>query len=60
MPVPRTLLTILAVVAMSGCDRGTIVPKPAPKIADRPLVPAPVKPFDMGRPDLVMLVTLNW
>ena len=53
----RILLTILAVVAMAGCDGWFVRPQPAPKLADRPFVPASVKPFDMGRPDLVLLVT---
>jgi len=55
--VRRDLLTILAVVALSGCDGRTVRPKPAPNLADRPLVPARVKRFAMGRPDLVLLVT---
>jgi len=55
--VRRTLLTILAVAAMSGCDEWTVRPKPAPKLADRPFTAASVKPFAMGRPDLVLLVT---
>lgn len=53
----RDLLTILAVVTLSGCDGWTVRPKPAPNLADRPLTPARVKPFAMGRPDLVLLVT---
>ncbi len=47
----------LIVAAIAGCDGHPGRSRPAAGLADRSIKPAPVKPFAMGKPDLVLLVT---
>jgi len=53
---PRVLVATV-VAALAGCDGRPAPSGPAPDMIAGPLKPARVKPFAMGRPDLVLLVT---
>ena len=53
----RALAATLIAAVLAGCDGKAGRGGPAPDLADRSVKPAPVKPFAMGRPDLVLLVT---
>ena len=53
----RKVLVAMVVSALAGCDGRPAGPGPAPDMVEGPLTPAHVRPFAMGRPDLVLLVT---
>ena len=53
----REILAAALAGVLAGCDGWNGPPGPAPHMIDGPLTPAKVKPFAMGIPDVVLLVT---
>ncbi len=52
----RELLAVAVAAVLAGCD-GECPCRPVPGMGQYPVIPVSVKPFAIGTPDLVMLVT---